>query len=146
MLFLVASLHAALHLPGVPQFSPMHGWAQVARRTAELRAGLSPDSFVMGLGRKYFVPSQLAFHLRAPRDVYGRTPLGEHDLQFDFWTDARALQGRDAVVVVEKGYERQAETDLGRAFRSVERAGTLVVPLRGGKPPEFLFFLARGYI
>jgi dolichol-phosphate mannosyltransferase len=146
VLFIFASAHLAFLVPGIPQPSPVHGWDAVAARAAELRAGLPPDAFIVGLGRKYFVPSQLAFHLRAPSVVTGRTVLGQSDLQFDFWTDIHALAGRDALVVVEKGYEAEAEAQLPRAFRAVESAGTLTVPLRGGKPPVFLFYRARGYV
>lgn len=145
VLFLVGLVHLAFLIPGIPQPSPMHGWPAVARRTAELRSELPRDSFVMALGPKYFVPSQLAFHLRAPLDVYGRSPLGRNDLQFNVWTDAASLQGRDAVILVQKGYESEAANDLPRAFLHLERAGDLVVPLRGGKPMEFQFYRGRGY-
>lgn len=144
VLLLVASVHAAFFLPGVPQFAPMHGWDQVARRARELRAELPEGSFYLGLGRKYFVTSQLAFHLPAPFDVYGRTPLGERDLQFDYWTDLRKLEGRDAAIIVEAGHEDLAA--MGKAFRTVESAGELTVPLRGGKPLRFLLYRGRGYV
>src|SRR5262249_32525547 len=48
-LFLGASLHLAVQLPGLPQPSPMHGWSEVARRTSELRNDLPPDSFILGI-------------------------------------------------------------------------------------------------
>lgn len=145
-LFILASAHLAYLVPGLPEPSPVHGWDVVVARVQELRKGLPADAFVIGLGRKYFVPSQLAFHLRAPSMVYGATVLGHSDLQFDFWTDVRSLAGRDAVVVVEKGHEVQAEAELSHAFRAVESAGTVVVQLHGGKPPVYLFYRATGYI
>ena len=141
---LLLSVHAAFHLPKIPQLTPMHGWDAAAKRTRELRAELPEGSFVIGLGKKYFVASQLAFHLDAPFDVHGRPPLGQQELQFNYWIDREKLAGRDAAIVVEAGHEdREA---LARAFRSVEPAGELIVPLRGGKPLRFLLFRGRGYI
>lgn len=137
-LFLAASVHAAFLLPRIPQPSPMHGWAAVAMRTAELRAELPKGAFVLGLGRRYFMAAELAIHLRAP--------LGQSDLQVDFWTDPKTLKGCDAAVVVEKGYEVAAERQLARIFRSVVPAGTLTVPLRGRKPLEFLLYRERDYV
>jgi dolichol-phosphate mannosyltransferase len=143
-LFLLGSVHLAFLLPKLPQVSPMHGWELVAARARALRDELGPGSFYIGLGKKYFVPSQLAFHLPAPFEVYGRTPFGQHELQFDFWTDVEKLSGHDAAIVVEAGHEDPAM--LARSFRSVEPAGDLVVPLRGGKPLRFLLYRGRGYV
>jgi hypothetical protein len=145
-LFLVGCAHLAFLLPGIPPPPWVHGWGAVAARTSELRAGLPAGSFVLGLGRKYFVASQLAFHLREPSAAYGWSPLGRPDLQFDYWTDVRALAGRDAVVVVEKGHAAEAAGLLTRAFRVVEPAGALPASSPKCKQPEFLFFLARGYV
>lgn len=147
IVFLLASAHAAFQLPRIPQFSPMHGWEVVARRARELRATLPPGSFYVGLGKKYFVASQLAYHIPAPMDVYGRSPLGERELQFDYWTDVRRLSGHDAAVILERdGHEQEVEAQIRHAFTSVEPAGELLVPLRSGKPMKFLLFRAFGYI
>ena len=143
-IFLFGSVHSAFLVPGIPQFSPMHGWDIVARRAKELRSELPEGSFYLGLGRKYFVASQLAFHLPAPFDVYGRTPLGERELQFDYWTDIKSLEGRDAAIIIEAGHEDPAA--LARAFRRVELVGHVTVPLRGGKPLRFHLYRGRGYV
>jgi dolichol-phosphate mannosyltransferase len=145
--FLLLSVHAAFQLPKIPQLSPMHGWDVVAKGARELRAGLPEGSFILGLGRKYFVASQLAWQLRAPDDVYGKTPLGESDLQFDYWTDVKKLEGRDAAVVVEVfNGDGDLLAKVRNCFRSVEPAGRLTVILRGGKPLQFSLYRARGYI
>jgi len=138
------SVHGAFLLPRIPPLSPTHGWDVVAARVREMRAELPPGSFVVGLGKKYFVASQLAFHLRAPDDVYGRPVLGQQELQFNFWTRPDEIAGRDAAIVVEAGHEDPAA--LARSFHSVESAGELVVPLRGGKPLCFRLFRGCGYI
>ena len=143
-IFLMASVHGWILLPRVPPLSPTHGWDVVATKVRELRAGLPEGNFVVGLGKKYFVASQLAFHLKAPYDVYARPVLGQQELQYNFWTDPQALAGRDAVIVVEAGHEDPAA--LARSFRAVEPAEDLVVPLRGGKPLRFRLFLGRGYV
>ncbi len=141
---LLVSVHGAVLLPRIPPLSPTHGWDVVAARVRELRAELPPGNFVVGLGKKYYVASQLAFHLRSPDEVYGRPVLGQQELQYNFWTDPEALAGRDAAIVVEAGHEDRAA--LARSFRSVESAGELVVPLRGGKPLRFVLFRGRGYV
>jgi dolichol-phosphate mannosyltransferase len=144
MVAVLASIHGAFLLPKIPPPSPTHGWDVVAVRVRELRAELPEGNFVVGLGKKYFVASQLAFHLNAPFEVYGRPVLGQQELQYNFWTDPNALAGRDAAIVVEVGHEDAAV--LARSFRSVEAAGDLVVPLRGGKPLRFRLFRGRGYV
>jgi dolichol-phosphate mannosyltransferase len=146
LLFLI-NLHMAVFFPKIPMPSPIHGWPVVAARVKELRAELPPGHFVLGVGRKYTVPALLAWHLRAPQDVYGETVLGEGSNQFDLWTDIRKLDGRDAVVVVELWKGEKRSTDLlAKSFRSVEPAGDLTVPLRGGAPMKFALYRGRGYI
>jgi dolichol-phosphate mannosyltransferase len=141
---LAASIHGVVQLPGIPPLSPTQGWDVAAARVRELRAELPPGNFVVGLGKKYFVASQLAFHLKAPFEVYGRPVLGQQELQYNFWTDPAALAGRDAAIVIEAGHEDPDA--LARSFRSVEPAGDLVIPLRGGKPLRFRLFRGRAYI
>jgi hypothetical protein len=147
VLLFFASLHMAVFFPKIPMPSPIHGWPTVATRVKELRAELPEGNFAVGLGRKYTVTALLAWHLRAPHDVYGETILGESSNQFDFWTDVNKLAGRDAVILLEswRGEKRSREL-LTKAFRSVEPAGELVVPLPGGAPLKFALFRARGYI
>jgi dolichol-phosphate mannosyltransferase len=144
---LLVSVHAAFQLPKIPQLSPMHGWDRVAKRAKELRAELPEGSFYLGLGKKYFVASQLAFHIPAPEEMHGKTPLGESDLQFDYWTDLKTLDGRDAAVIIEvfKG-DDELEAKVRKCFRWVESAGRLTLVQRSGKPLQFSLFRARGYI
>lgn len=144
---LLVSVHAAFQLPKIPQLSPMHGWDRVAEKVRQLRKSEAPDSFILGLGRKYFVASQLAFHLPAPHDVYGRTPLGEPDQQFDFWTDVKQLAGRDAIVVIEdfKG-DDELEARVRKCFKSVDLDSHLTLVTRWGKPLRYALYRARGYI
>jgi dolichol-phosphate mannosyltransferase len=146
LLFLI-NLHMAVFFPKIPMPSPIHGWSVVAARVKELRTELPAGHFVLGVGRKYTVPAMLAWHLRAPQDVYGETVLGESSNQFDFWTDLRKLDGRDAVILAEswKG-EQKSKERLAKSFRSLELAGDLVVPLPGGPPLKFTLYRGRGYI
>jgi hypothetical protein len=146
LLFLI-DLHMAVFFPKIPMPSPIHGWPIVAARVKELRAGLPPGHFVLGVGRKYTVPALLAWHLRAPQDVYGETVLGENSNQFDLWTDIRKLDGRDAVILAESWKGEQRSKDLlAKSFRTLETAEVLVVPLPGGAPLKFTLYRGRGYI
>jgi len=146
LLFLI-SLHMAVFFPRIPMPSPIHGWDRVAARVKELQATVPPGSFLLGLGRKYTTTALLAWHLRAPFDVYGETVLGESSNQYDFWTDVKKLDGRDAAVLMEswRGEEKTRKL-LEKAFRSVEPAGDLLVPLPGGDPLKFTLWRGRGYI
>lgn len=146
VLLFFASLHMAVFIPKIPMPSPIHGWPEVAARLRQLKSELPEGSFYLGLGRKYTVTAQLAWHLPAPFEIQGRSPLGQKDLQFDFWVDVNKLAGRDAAVIVQEGWQAEFEPLLAKCFRSVEPAGTLTVPLKAGKPMRFTLYKARGYV
>jgi dolichol-phosphate mannosyltransferase len=148
---LATLLHVAFFLPLFPPIRELYGWRDAAGLAREVRATLPAGSFYLGLGRKYVCPSQLAFHLREPRAVFGSTLVGRRGLQYDLWARGESLEGRDAVVVV--GDEFRSGDLLPEAkkhFRSLEPAGRLAIPL-GRHPllpaPEMVFLLyrARGY-
>lgn len=148
---LAGAAHAAFFLPGFSPFQGLYGWRDVARTAQDLRRTLPPDAFYLGLGRKYTVPSQLAFHLGPSAEVYGKNLLGLLGLQFDFWADPRRLAGRDAVVVLEGGDRAdRVKALLAEYFERVEPAGECVVPvgrrtLLREPPLRFLLFRARNY-
>jgi len=145
-------LHAVVVLPGVPPLRETYGWDQVAERSRALHDALPAGSFYMAAGgRSYPSPSQLAFHLADPGEVYGRNLIGWEALQYRFWADPRRLAGRDAVVVVEDGAPPAfAKEILLRYFQGVEQANEMVVPTRwfGSGPRSqlrFTLFVAHGY-
>lgn len=143
----LASIHAAFQIPKIPPLSPMHGWKLVAEKVRQLQRNEKPDTFILGLGPKYYVASQLAYHLQAPFNVLGRSPLGEEDQQFDFWCDPKALEGRDAIIVLEEFRgDDELEAKVRKVFRRVEPEGHLTVVLRGGKPMRFALYRGRGYV
>jgi hypothetical protein len=145
------ALHIKVFLPFFPPLRELYGWEEAARRAREIRASLPAGSFTLGIGRKYVCTSQLAFHLREPREVHGNTLLGLRGLQYDLWDRPGEFEGKDAVVVL--GDESRSGELLGEArkhFGSLEPAGRIVLPL-GRHPllhsPDmiFLFFVGRGY-
>jgi 4-amino-4-deoxy-L-arabinose transferase-like glycosyltransferase len=138
-------LHLAFPFPFAPLAGGLHGWKAVADRAHDLRARLPAGSFYLGLGRKYTVASELAFHLHSPEEVYGRTLIGESELQFDYWADPGALKGHDAVVVVEKGHRNELEPALLRHFGSVELQGELECVPGRPKGERYLFYVGRDY-
>lgn len=151
MAILAAAAHAAFFLPGLSPFQGLYGWLEAAGAARALHRTLPPDAFYLGLGRKYTVPSQLAFHLGPSAEVHGKNLLGVLGLQFDFWADPRKLAGRDAVVVLEAG-DRTAQMKalLAKYFDGVEPAGECVIPvgrrtLLREPPVRFLLFRARRY-
>jgi dolichol-phosphate mannosyltransferase len=151
VLLVLGGLHAAVFLPGLSPFQGLHGWDRVAERARHLRSRAGADPFWLGLGRKYTVPSQLAFHLRAPTEVHGKNVLGLLGLQYDYWTDRETLRGRDAVVVIDaRNRESEYRSLLESRFRALEEAGSLVIPVGRDpfldvEPLRFVFYIARDY-
>lgn len=123
----------------------------MADRARSLRSTLPESAFYLALGRKYACASQLAYHLNLPYEVHGANLIGESALQYEFWSQPSAFEGRDAVIVIE-GRER---ADLyGRIvagfFDSIEPPGEVVVPVgrspvRPAPPLSFYLDRARGY-
>jgi dolichol-phosphate mannosyltransferase len=146
-----AAIHLAFFLPFVSPYQGFYGWSVVAQRALEIRSGMAEGTFYLGLGRKYTVPSQVAFHLRAPDQVHGKNLLGIPDLQYDFWSDPRALVGRDAVVILEGGdREPVYRNALSRCFGTVEEVAVVQVPvgrrtLVETAPLVFVLLRGRGY-
>ena len=117
-----------------------------------LFSNLPEGSFYMTAGgRPYPATSQLAFHLRAPFQVFGQNLVGWEALQYRFWSDPKQLAGKDAVVV----YEGDAPPSFAKStllpyFQSVESAGALVVPAGtlgswSSRTSQFTLFVGHGY-
>ncbi len=146
----VAGIHLKYFLPFVAPMQGLYGWEELAERVRSLQPELPPSAPIMAFGRKYTVPSQLAFRLKLPYDVHGSHLIDDPALQYAYWCDPQTLRGRDALVVVEGG-ARAADTltSLKRHFRSLEAAGDVVVPI--GRhyreaPVTFHLFKGRGYL
>jgi dolichol-phosphate mannosyltransferase len=149
---LVLLVHAECVLPGLPPLRETYGWGQAARLAKALRSTLPRGSFYLTpAGRSYPSPSQLAFHLRRPAEVYGQNLIGGEALQYRFWADPALLAGKDAVVVVEGGDPGGlVRTAILPFFRTVELAGSLNVPVGkfaawSGARARFTLFLAHEY-
>lgn len=146
-----AVVHGTLVVPMVTPLHETYGWDEVGARCAALEAGLPEGSFYLATGRRPYPPaSQLAFHLRAPFQVYGPSLIGQEALQYRYWAEPARLAGKDAVIVVEGGAAPDfAEKVLRQYFRSVEPAGEVDVPVgRLGTPrrsANFTLFVAHGY-
>jgi len=124
-----------------------YAWDAVCREARSRREGMPENTFYLGLGRTFVDASQLAFHLRAPDEVYAKNLLGDEGMQYDFWVNPGDLAGRDAVVVMEVE-ERDPDRwqDVVRHFRSVEPPFELRVPVPFGKDLRFYIARARHYL
>jgi hypothetical protein len=148
----LTGLHVLCVLPGLPPLRETYGWDEVARQARDLRATLPEGSFYLAAGGRPYPPaSQLAFHLKAPSQVYGQNLIGGEALQYRFWAEPDRLAGKDAVVVVEDGdaagLVRRA---LEAHFAAVEPAGDLLIPVgRFASLPRrslrFTLYRAFGY-
>ncbi|MBV8879781.1 MAG: glycosyltransferase family 39 protein [Planctomycetaceae bacterium] len=153
-IFIVAAglglAHSVRPLPGLTSIRSLNGWARISERAASLRSGLGADSFYLGVGKRYLCPSQLAFHLHAPRDVHSKNLLGAEGLQFTYWADVRALAGRDAVIVGEAEWSTGLDSLLRRHFRSVEEIGAPLVVggsslYKGLREERYRFYVGHEY-
>ena len=139
-------------LPGVPLLRETYGWDDVARRCRALHDDRPEGSFYLAVGgRTYPGASQLAFHLQAPAEVYGKNLVGQEALQYRYWAEPARLAGKDAVVVVEGGDPAGHVRDTLRPyFRAVEPAGDLLVPAGrlahwSSRAVRFTLYRAYGY-
>jgi hypothetical protein len=146
----VAGIHLKYFLPFVAPMQGLYGWQELAERVRALRPELPPSAPIMAFGRKYTVPSQLAYRLQLPYEVHGSHLIDDPALQYAYWCDPQTLRGSDALVVVEGG-ARAADTltAVKRHFQSLEGAGDVVVPV--GRhyreaPVLFHLFKGRGYL
>lgn len=127
----------------------LFAWKDVCREARRLRAGMPERTFYLGLGRNFVTASQLAFHLGEPDRVYAKNLLGDEGLQYDYWADPPALEGWDAVIVMEeKDYERGRWDAVVPRFREVEppREFRVPVPLPGVSDLRFYLSRARYYL
>jgi dolichol-phosphate mannosyltransferase len=150
-LLILMTIVYAVGATGVAMFArrlqpDFYAWDAVCREARSRREGMPESTFYLGLGRTFVDASQLAFHLKAPDEVYAKNLLGDEGMQYDFWVNPRDLEGRDAVVVMEeKDYDRRWQ-DVQRRFRSVEPPFELRVPVPFGKDIRFYIARAEGYI
>ena len=143
--------HSVEPLPGVTPIRSLLGWDKIVDRAARLRSTLPAGSFYLGVGRRYLCPSQLAYHLRAPKDVHSKNLLGEEGLQFTYWAEMKVLRGHDAVIVAEGDWSpTDLKALLHRHFRRVDEDG---IPLvvggsglpRGVKEERYVFYVGHEY-
>jgi hypothetical protein len=143
--FLGAAVHSIHPVPWLPALEATYGWDSLAGRASDLRSGLGEGNFVLGVGRRYRCPAQLALHLHSVRGVHAKNLLGDDGLQFAYWADLRSLSGKDAVVVAESTWSPFLDRSLRLAFNQVEAAGAWTV--RAGTTTErYVLFVARGFV
>jgi len=141
--------HSVEPFPGVTPIRSLLGWDEIANRAARLRSTLPAGSFLPRRGAPLsFVPPQLAYHLRAPKDVHSKNLLGEEGLQFTYWAEMKVLRGHDAVIVAEGDWSpTDLKVLLHRHFRRVDEDGIPLVVGGSGLPrgvkEERYVFLCR---
>jgi dolichol-phosphate mannosyltransferase len=145
-------LHGVFVLPGIKPLRETYGWDQASQAARAVHAALPADSFYMtAFHRPYTATSQLAFHLGAPRQVFGQNLIGMDALQYRFWADPARLAGKDAVIVLEGEFPDNFGRDALLAFfQSVEPAGKLAFPMgeHGGwssQQAHFTLYVGHGY-
>jgi 4-amino-4-deoxy-L-arabinose transferase-like glycosyltransferase len=117
-------LHLAMAIPALPfpaGDDVTTGWKELAARVAAERARLAAPSFVLGCS--YKPASELAYYLPGRPETYAQNAMQEEGLQYDFWLDARALLGREGIVVLDR-----------REWKNCLRRGELCQPLEPLEP------------
>jgi hypothetical protein len=147
---LFAVIHAVCVVPGLPFLRETYGWDEAANLARSVYSSLPRGSFFLAsAGRPYPAPSQLAFHLGKPSQVYGQNLVGRQALQYRFWARPDELAGKDAVVVVEGSNSPGiAQAALVPYFQMVEPPIRLRVPagkFGSSAKAEFAIFVAHGY-
>ena len=148
--FLIAGVHLGFFLPWISPIQGPYGWEEAAARAREVWATIPDPAFYLALGRKYTCTSQLAYRLNLPEDVFGADLIGDHALQYEYWSDPAFLKGRSAVIVLEDHTRAYRLERLRQLFGTVEPAGEVVVPvgrspLVPAPPVRFTLYRARGY-
>jgi 4-amino-4-deoxy-L-arabinose transferase-like glycosyltransferase len=98
-----AYLHLVMFVPWLPfppQDDVITGWKELAVRVEAERARLSEPGFVLGCG--YKPASELAYYLPGRPETYSQTAMREPGLQYDYWYDGRALEGREGILVLDR--------------------------------------------
>lgn len=131
-------LHVAVvpFLP-TPEAGKFYGWDQVAAQVVAARSEYAVDFLAASNWRD---ASQLAFAIRDP-DVMS---LAQGRDAFDFWFDAEAHAGKDAIVMTEAG--GAAASHIRLSFARFEKLGTVEIDYFGTTESRFELYLGRGFI
>lgn len=113
-----------------------YDWSAAAQLVETARKEHGAD-FVAGAD--YTTASLLAFALK-DRDVVSLDPARE---QYDFWFDAGAHRGEDAIIYADRW--RPITRAIERRFDSIEEIGSNVVVAQGRDVYRQRIYLARGY-
>jgi len=119
----------------------LRGWPELGRAVGEVLATGGDRSFVAS--DRYQIASQLAFYVPGHPTVYNAN-FGRRMNQYDLWGGWETLIGRDGVFVMYGAAE--VPDELRTAFRTVERARTIEVPLPGRPPNTFTIFKGQEFL
>lgn len=127
-----------LSVVGPPASDPdsrlLFGWDQAAAAVEQQTVGLNRPFIVT---TDYRSASALAYQLNHPEVL----AISDRVDQFDFWLDADALKGRDAVIVADDWHPFEAA--LGDRFEQVSEAQTITVRRFGIFVKNY--YILRGY-
>jgi 4-amino-4-deoxy-L-arabinose transferase-like glycosyltransferase len=113
-----------------------YDWSAAAKEVEAAR-GKYNAGFVAGVD--YTTASLLAFALK-DRDVVSLDPARE---QYDFWFDAKAHEGEDAILYADRW--RPITRAIERRFESIEQIASNVVTAQGRALYRQRIYLAKGY-
>jgi len=95
-------MHLVPIVPAVPfpaRDETSSGWRALAERVEAERTRLGGDPFVAGCN--YKVSSELAYYLPGRPRTWSGEIAGDHGLQYRYWFDPAALEGRAGILVLD---------------------------------------------
>ena len=95
-------VHLVPLVPAVPfpaRDETSSGWRALADRVEAERARLGGDAFVAGCN--YKVSSELAYYLPGHPRTWSGEVAGDHGLQYRYWFDPAAIEGRAGILVLD---------------------------------------------
>ena len=113
-----------------------YDWTAIAQKVEAARTTYDAG-FVAGVD--YTTTSLLAFALK-DKNVVSLDPARE---QYDFWFDAKAHKGEDAIIYADRW--RPITPRIERRFKSIEQIGSNVVSAGGRDIYRQRIYLAKGY-
>jgi len=144
------SIHLAPLIPQIPvsgSTDTMTGWQELADHLEKIQKETksSPPPFIFSWGHK--TASELQFYLKDQPETFAQTVLGKKALAYDYWFDAKPLQGKDALFVWSdfEGFPDEKSGLLEKYFDRTEILEPFTV-FRGKRPLRtFRIYRCYGY-
>lgn len=145
-LVLVIAAHLLPLFPIVPlqKGDTWSGWGELTDKVNVLRKSMGADVFIFS--HDYKIPSEIAFCARHQFETHAGEILGEHGLQYRYWTDTQLLLGKDAMFITSDFERFRDDGRLNLFFEKVEKEPPLQIIYRGKVFRTFYIYRCYRYL